>query len=257
VPLLSLGNGLGGKNKREVIMTYPIIRTDNGTIVDYRFGAWEKGTYTMQPIKLINIAALNHHSSYCGMTSAVKNYLGICDLSGGPDPSKDGIIGDKYSNFHSFPFNKWNKGPVPGMLGAEVGFFLKTVRKPFLCITTAEYCGLAHRTDLPVAHTRVLAVSTDPVAMDYHMAKYVLYPNSHIPAHNPEEGKSPTYQSLKQCAQHGDYCLDKNQVHVQSFDNMTRSFQNENELTIQADIEWGRDTRLLLKYWLLRLSLAS
>jgi hypothetical protein len=255
VPLLSVDNGLKGDNRREVIMSYPIMRTDKGTLIDYRFGVWENGAYTEQPVKFVNFEALNHHSAYCGMTSAVKNYLGICDLSGGPDPHDRGkLLGDFY-NFHSFPFDKWKKGPVPGMLGAEIGYFLKTVRKPFLNITSAEYCGLIDRTRLPVAHTRVVAASTDPVTLDFHMAKYVLHPNSHIPVHNPEHTKSPLHQYLAVCAIRGDYCFDESQVGIHSFDFSRNDYQSDDELIVLGEKEWGGHFRSLLKYSAFRLNL--
>ena len=108
-------------------MTYPIFTTDKGTIVDFKNGIWEKGSYTEQPLRFINFSALNHHSAYCGVTSAVKNYLGVTDLSGGPDPINGGRLTREYCNFHSFPFDKWAPGPKPGMLGKEIGIFLNTV----------------------------------------------------------------------------------------------------------------------------------
>jgi hypothetical protein len=255
VPLLAVSNGLAGKNKREVIMSYPIMRTDKGTLIDYRFGVWEKGAYTRQPVKFVNFAALNHHSAYCGMTSAVKNYLGISDLSGGPDPHDRGKLLGDYYNFHSFTFNKWENGPVPGMIGYEIGYFLKTVRRPFLNITSAEYCGLIDRTRLPVAHTRAVAASTDPIALDFHMAKYVLHPNSRIPVHDPENPKSPLYQYLKQCAPQGEYCFDESRVGIRSFDFSKNDFQREDELIVRGEKKWGGHFRSLLKYSAFRLNL--
>jgi hypothetical protein len=130
---------------------------------------------------------LNHHSTYCGATSAVKNYLGVTDLSGGPDPQDRGKLTDAYYNFHSFPFNKWAPGPAAGMLGAEVGVFMNAIRRADLNITTAEWTGLASRVDPPAARTRAVLASSDPVALDYHAFKYVLYPNSGIKVHNPDE----------------------------------------------------------------------
>jgi hypothetical protein len=123
VPLLEFENASQGKDRRSVIMTYPIFKTDKGMIVDFKNGVWEKGAYTGQPLRFVNFAALNHHSLYCGATSAVKNYLGITDLSGGPDPKNGGKLTEEYYNFHSFPFDKWSPGPVPGMIGAEIGYF--------------------------------------------------------------------------------------------------------------------------------------
>ncbi len=143
VPLIALDNGATGADRRSVIMSYPIFKTDRGTIVDFKNGIWEKGAYTGQPVKFINFAALNHHSGYCGVTSAIKNYMGISDISGGADPKNGGRLTGDYFNFHSFPFNKWSPGPEPGMLGAEIAVFMKTIRKADLNITTAEWIGLS------------------------------------------------------------------------------------------------------------------
>ena len=252
VPLQSFENGLTGTSWRKVVMSYPILQTDRGTLIDYRWGVWEKGKYTDRPVKFVNCAALNHHSSFCGMTSAVKNYLGVSDLSGGSDPSRNRQLVKGCHNFHSFAFN-WNKkGPVRGMLGAEVGYFLRTVRRPFLNITTAEYCGLADRTELPVARTRAVAASTDPVALDFHMAKYVLFANSRISVHDPEDPDSPTEQYLAQCARSGGYCYDEARVEVKSFDLSIGTFQRDEELVIRGEKEWGGNPRSLLKYAVFR-----
>ena len=254
VPLLSLDNGLGGEEKREVVMSYPILKTDRGTLIDYRLGAWENGTYTGQAVKFVNCAALNHHSIYCGLTSAVKNYLGVSDLSGGPDPAKGGRLAGDYFNFHSFPFDGDAKGPVPGMLGAEVGHFLKTVRRPALNITTAEYCGLVDRLGLPVARTRAVAASADPVALDFHTAKYILFANSGISLHDPENRKSPAAQYLRECARSGDYCFDESRVEVVSFDLAAGRLQGKGEIAVRADREWGGNLRSLIKFAVLWVS---
>jgi hypothetical protein len=252
VPLLTLDNGLRDARRRQVAMSYPILRTDRGTIVDYRLGVWDSGAYTGQPVKFVNCAALNHHSVYCGVTSAVKNYLGVSDLSGGPNPMIGGRLTGDFQNFHSFPFTGDKKGPVPGMLGAEVGYFLKTVRRPFLNITTAEYCGLVDRLGLPAARTRAVAASTDPVALDFHTAKYILFANSGISKHNPEYRGSPVAQYLERCARAGEYIYDETRVEVRSFDFATGRLQGDEELAIKVDREWGGNIRSLLKYTALR-----
>jgi len=252
VPFLSFENGQAGVNKREVVMSYPILQTARGTLIDYHFGVWEKGRFLEKPVKFINCAALNHHSSFCGMTASIKNYLGVCDLSGGSDPLRNGQLASRFQNFHSFAFNWSKRGPVPGMLGAEVGCFLKNIRRPFLNVITAEYCGLADRTDFPVARTRAVAASTDPVALDFHMSKYILYNNSRIPVHNAEDPSSPTAQNLEQCALTGNYCYDESMVAVRSYDFLRRAFQNAEELCQSGEREWGANPRSLLKYVFLR-----
>ncbi|MBW1982973.1 MAG: DUF362 domain-containing protein, partial [Deltaproteobacteria bacterium] len=227
----------------------------NETIIDFKNGIWRQGAYTGQPLRFIMFSALNHHSTYCGMTSTVKNYLGIADLSGGPDPHSGGLLTGSYYNFHSFPFDKWAPGPRPGMLGKAVGFFMKSIRKADLNITTAEWLGLVSRTEPPVARTRAVLASTDPVALDFHGAKYLLYPNSKLWIHNPEDERSPLYQYLLECARAGGGIIDETQVAVKSYDLGRQRFQKEKELVLRAERQWGTDFKMLLKYFVLRMGM--
>jgi hypothetical protein len=251
-PLLTLDNGLTGPAKRKVAMSYPIFQTERGTLVDYRLGVWESGAYTGRPVKLVNCAALNHHSVYCGFTSAVKNFLGASDLSGGPDPASGGRLSGEYYNFHSFPFNGDARGPAAGMLGAEIGHFLKTVRRPALNITTAEWCGLVSRVDLPAARTHAVAASTDPVALDLHTAKYLLFTNSGISLHDPNAPDSPAAADLAACARTGGCCGDLSRIRTVSFDLAAGRLQTDSELPVRGEREWGGNVRALLKYAVLR-----
>lgn len=251
VPLITCDNGAKGDDFRATIMTYPIFTTDKGTVIDFKNGIWERGSYTGQPLRFINLAALNHHSTYSGATSAIKNYLGVTDLSGGPDPSNGGCLTKNYYNFHSFPFNKWASGPQPGMLGAEIGAFLKTTRKADLNITTAEWIGLSSRTDPPVAHTKAVLACTDPVALDYHATRYLLYPNSKLTIHNPDD-ESPLRQYLVKCAEAEAGIFDERHVKVESYDFKKRSLQKDDELIIIGEKTWGTNPKALLKYLVLR-----
>jgi len=253
-PLLKYDNGAADSDFRQVIMTYPIFTTDGGTTVDFKNGIWAKGAYTGQPLKFINFAAINHHSTYCGATSAIKNYLGITDLSGGPDPENKGKIVSQYYNFHSFPFNKWSSGPVPGMLGGEIGAFMNTVRKADLNITTAQWTGLASRTDLPAAHTKAVIACSDPVALDYHTTKYILYPNSHIEVHNPDNASGPFRHELKKCADITGYQVDERRVNVKSYDCDHQILTENSGSKIIGGIKWGKDYKALLKYLYLRIA---
>jgi len=252
VPLISFDNGGQGDNHRAVIMSYPVFKTDRGTVIDFKNGIWEKGAYTKQPLKFINFAALNHHSTYCGATSAVKNYLGISDLSGGADPFNKGKLTGGYYNFHSFPFNKWSPGPKPGMLGAEIAVFMNTVRKADLNITTAEWVGMASRTEPPVAHTRAVLASKDPVALDYHATKYILFPNSKCKIHSPDDKKSPLHQYLAKCSEEGGGIFDEQYVEVKSHDFRTKTMQKDDQLVVIGEKEWGWKPKMWGKYLALR-----
>jgi hypothetical protein len=251
VPLLSFDNGVVGERHRATIMTYPIFVTDRGTVVDFKDGVWEKGKYIGRAFRFVNFPALNHHSVYCGMTSAVKNYLGVTDLSGGPDPHRGGKLTPPYYNFHSFPFDKWAHGPRPGMLGAEVGVFLNTVRKADLNITAAEWVGLVSRIDPPVARTRAVLASTDPVALDYHSGKYLLFPNSKLAVHDPDNLKSPLRQYLDACAEKSGCVFDESRVKIVSYDIGTKRFQSDG-FVLYGEMDWGQEPKSLLKYIYLR-----
>lgn len=252
-PLISMDNGGEGDNYRAVIMSYPIFRTDRGTLVDFRQGIWAGGAYTAQPLKFINFSAFNHHSIYCGVTGAMKNYLGISDLSGGPDPHAGGRLTDDYCNFHSFPFNRWAAGPVAGMIGAEIGLFMDTIRKADLNIMTAEWIGLVSRTELPAAQTRAVLACADPVALDFHAAKYLLHPNSRLTIHDPENPHGPLYQDLIQCSRRNGGILDEERVTVRSYNCEKRALQTGKERPVKSRIRWGLNPKMLAKYLFLRL----
>ena len=247
IPRIAVGGG-----GRFTIMTYPIFTTGLGRVVDFQKGIWEKGAYTGRPLQFINFAALNHHSVYCGMTSALKNYMGISDLSGGPDPNDGGRLTQDYFNFHSFAFNKWSEGPTPGALGEAIGVFINTVRKADWNIVTAEWTGLSSRTDPVTAHTQAVLACKDPVALDYHSAKYLLHPNSELDIHDPDNPKGPLYHILVKCAATKSGVFDEREVEVQSFDFRTRRLQKAEELVVKGKKKWGSRGKPILKYLFLR-----
>ena len=252
VPMITCDNGGKGDEYRATVMSYPVFSTDAGTIIDFKNGVWGKGAYTDQPLRFINFAALNHHSTYCGATSAIKNYMGVTDISGGPDPMNNGRLTGDYYNFHSFPFNKWASGPVPGMLGKEIGVFLRTIRKADLNITTAEWIGLSSRTEAPISHTKAVLACTDPVALDYHAAKYLLYPNSKLGIHNPDNKKGPLHQYLMRCAEEYEGLFNEGYVDVKSYDFRSRSLHRDSELVVPGDTVWGNSIKPIMKYFYLR-----
>lgn len=251
VPLLSTDNGESGTRSRSVVMSYPIFRSDRGTVVDFRNGIWEHGGYSGRKLRFFNIAALNHHSGFCGVTSALKNYLGINDLSGGPDPRHGGRLCGDFCNFHSFAFDGSAPGPVAGMLGKEVAAFMKMIRKADLNMTTAEWVGLCSRSDRPLARTRAVLASRDPVALDFHAAKFLLYANSRLPIHDPENPHGPVGQYLRRCASEGGGFLSDSARSCVSYDFASGRMQNEKEMVVSGRKYWGTNHRMLGKYLLL------
>ncbi len=181
---------LFGLKKWKVRMTYPIFTSSYSRItIDLKNGAYQRngkggGEYlSHRSVKLINFAVLNTHGKDTGITSALKNYMGITDLSCGDT----GLKPEGYYNVHNCGgrFFKYAKaGPI--------AYFIKNIRKADLNIVTAEWIGWGHRTDTTKAtRVRTVLASKDPVALDYYGAKYLVYPLSkHKEYHDPDNTNS-------------------------------------------------------------------
>lgn len=231
---------------RRVKMSYPIFTSAfSGITIDFKNGAWKDGRYTGQPVKFINMSTLNHHSGiYAGVTASVKNYLGVIDMTcgeQGPEPKgyynfhyialgwpKDTILGSILESLvrskvvrKSISLTKAIRkiGPVSGAIGGAVGHFMKTIRMADLNIIAAEYAGYEGRWETP-AHTRTVLASTDPVALDYYAAKYVLYPQggSKAELNNPDNKNGIFRQYLELCHAQGIGTLDENQMVIHEYD---------------------------------------
>ena len=196
-------------NGRKTKMTYPIFTSSySGVRIDFKNGAWQNSKYTGQPVKFINFAVLNHHSNFAGVTSAVKNYLGIVDMTCGYKGAKP----EGYSNFHYMG--------IPG-LGGAVGTFMNTIRKADLNIITAEWVGFASRIDVKLStQTKTILASTDPVALDYYGAKYLLHPLGGPAVHlnNPDNMHGPFRKYLELCSEISGCVLNEKKMKIKKYD---------------------------------------
>jgi len=195
---------------KKTLMTYPIFTSSySGVTIDLKNGAWKNGTYINQKVKLINMAGLNHH--FYGVTSSVKNLMGVVELPG----NDTGMLSYKYYNFHSIG--------VRGMGGA-IGTFIREIRKPDLNIVTAEWVGWGSRTE-PEQAARVHTIlgGTDPVALDYWGAKYVLLPNTpedyeRYTYHDPDREDRPFRQYLAESAKECGGIINENDIQAHVYD---------------------------------------
>jgi len=169
--------GFWGLKKWKVKMSYPIFTSKySGVTIDLKNGAFLRdrqggGRYlTDKPVKLINFAAVNDHGKDTGITGALKNYMGIIDLSCG----YWGLKPKGYANVHFcgeqyYPYAK----------AGAIAYFMKKIRMADLNIITAEWVGWGHRTDIKKAtRLRTILASTDPIALDYYAAKQNESPQS-------------------------------------------------------------------------------
>lgn len=210
---------LMGLKKWKVKMTYPLFTSPySGITIDFKNGALKRGEngevkyLADNPLKFINFAVLNDHGRDTGITSSIKNYMGVTDLSCG----YWGMQPEGYYNVHDcggrfYPYAK--AGPL--------GYFMKTIRKADLNIVTAEWVGWGHRTDISKAtRCRTILASTDPLALDYYGAKYFVYPLSrNRKHHNPDNLDSPVRKFLELTLETlGQGTLDERDMKVSKYD---------------------------------------
>jgi len=217
---------------RTCLMTYPVFTSSySGITIDLKNGLWINGEYLNdRQLKFINFSALNHHGRYCGVTASVKNLMGVVDMTCGfpgdllPDTYNTHHIG--VSRFKHFLYHThWRITSYKGWLmnvardycyrnfhhtGGVLGHFMAHVRMPDLHILAADLVGWGDRRDLKRAfRPQAMLASTDPVALDYVAAKYVLFPGT--PAgekevagvlltelNDPDRKSGPFYKFLKE-----------------------------------------------------------
>ena len=129
---------------------------------------------------------------------------------------------------------------------------MNTIRKADLNIITAQWSGMISRTFLPAARTHAVIASADPVALDYHAAKYILHPNSACRRLDPDWRDGPLFEYLYRCAETTGYALDEKNIDVISYDFRTKKNQARDALKVIGDIDWGKDPKMLAKYALFR-----
>jgi hypothetical protein len=182
--------GLWGFKKWKVRMTYPVFTSAySGITIDFKNGAFQRdgksggGYLPDRPLKFINFSVLNDHGGDTGVTGAVKNYMGITDLSCG----WWGHQPEGYVNVHACGSDYY-----PYAKGGPLGHFLRHVRAADLNLVTAEWVGWGSRTDAAKAsRLKTVLAGTDPIALDYYGAKHLLYPlSNNRNLHDPDNPES-------------------------------------------------------------------
>ena len=204
-----------GVKKWKVKMTYPIFTSlYSGITIDFKNGAFRRdgkggGIYLPdRPLKFINFPVLNTHGKDTGITSTIKNYMGITDLSCG----SFGLTPRGYYNVHTCGgvfFEYAKAGPIV--------YFMKTVRKADLNIVTAEWVGWGSRIDVTKAtNVRTILAGTDPIALDYYGAKYIVYPlSNNSEYHDPDNHGSSINKFLKLAASEiGNYSIGEKNIKI-------------------------------------------
>ncbi|MEM2850004.1 MAG: DUF362 domain-containing protein, partial [Candidatus Bathyarchaeia archaeon] len=142
-----------------IMVSYPKFRTIFGTYISFKYGVWDDDakTYNSDRLKVINFPVLKSHSIY-GVTACVKHYMGV---------GSDKLTATLGARMH-------NTVGTGGM-GTE----MVETRFPVLNIIDAIWVNAIPGNGPSTSYgdaTRVniIAASTDPVALDYWAAKYIL-----------------------------------------------------------------------------------
>ncbi|MBC2733195.1 MAG: DUF362 domain-containing protein [Desulfobacteraceae bacterium] len=225
-------------NGRKCLMTYPVFTSAYSNIqIDLKNGPWQSGKYLDIPIKLINFSALNHHSIYSGATGAIKNYMGIVDMTCGfPGPEPKGTYNTHYIGVSKFMKHKkivWQSHwRIAKFLyrnfrytGGSLGFFMNHVRMADLNVITAERVGWRSRTDLEGSvHTKAIVVSKDPVAIDLIASEKILSESTPVneaflkSLNNGFSKNGPFWKFIKECHLQGIGNIEKDKIHIEWFD---------------------------------------
>jgi hypothetical protein len=147
-------------------VSYPCFTTKRGTRVELKEGIWNGSVY-QQNLKLINVPVLKHHDQGGSeITAALKHFYGLLSMSDGQ------VNARHYSG-----------------LGETCGKMVVSVRPPVLNIIDAIWVSHKALTGYPEQNTyranQILA-SQDPLALDYYVAKHVLYPIDNNSRHHPD-----------------------------------------------------------------------
>lgn len=210
---------------RKCMMTYPVFTSAySGITIDLKDGAWKDGHYTGQLVKFINFSVINHHSSYCGVTASIKNFMGVVDMTCG----FQGSTPKGYHNTHyigkrtiEVPYQRrlpWRIRNVINQYNwknfhhtaAVLGMFMREVRKADLNIITAHWVGYASRTDIELSgYPKTILASRDPVGLDYVATQEILLPLTISKGgdqwlqdlNNADNKEGPFYRFLEACHQ--------------------------------------------------------
>jgi hypothetical protein len=179
-------------------MTWPVFTSPiSGDRIDLKDGVLHDGRPTGRNLRLITVSSLNYHSRYGGVTAAVKNHMGIVDMTcgfHGPEPAG-------YCNTHYIGLTdrhalwRWadrRAAPIRRVVhrllpeedalefhhtGGALGHWMRTVRRPDLHVVTAEWVGFGSRTRAELsARPGVSLAARDPVTLDAVAAREVLLP---------------------------------------------------------------------------------
>ena len=154
-------------------VSYPKFKTEFGTYISFKLGIWnpDANSYNSGKLKVINVPVLKSHSGY-GVTACVKHYMGV--------------VSDRLTGHNA------HQSVGRGGMGTE----MVEARMPILNILDAIWVNAHPRGGPGTSYSSATGVnitiaSTDPVALDYWAAKYVLMQTAKLLGHTDMSSMDP------------------------------------------------------------------
>jgi hypothetical protein len=164
-------------------VSYPKFLTPSGNhYVSLRYGVWSPSTqqYNSDKLCIIDIPVLKAHS-WAGATIAIKNWIGVLTTA---------YANSRYGGFNSM-HDQYFFGPYA--LVAKV----MAVTFPKLTIVDAAWTTCKGPVNLyEVENTKMLLASTDPVALSWYAAKFILTPIAVYPFHTNPDNEGGNYYNI-------------------------------------------------------------
>lgn len=167
-------------------ISYPKFKTPSGNYyVSLRYGIWDNASksYDKDKLCIVDFPVLKAHS-VAGATIAVKNWVGVLTTA---------HSSERYGGFWPM-HNEFFFGSYA--LIAKV----MAVTFPKLCIVDAKWTNTRVGNDLSaLSKTNSLLASTDPVAVDWYAAKYILTPVAQSPQSTNPDLEGGTFHINLKC----------------------------------------------------------
>ena len=155
-------------------ISYPKFRSSSGKyLISLRHGIWDSlsSSYDSSRLCIINFPVLKHHGM-SGATVAVKNWIGVMSIA---------WANERYGGWTAMHYN---------YLFSQYALVsrIMAVTYPRLSIVDAAWTSASgNASPENVVNTKVLLASTDPVAVSWYAAKFILTPIASNPSEtNPD-----------------------------------------------------------------------
>jgi len=167
-------------------VSYPKFQTAYGTYISFKNGVWNQstGTYDSSRLKVINMPVFKSHGGYA-VTACVKNYMGVgsetltsCHYTIGDGGMATEMIETRFPTLNILDCIWINANPFQPADSS-----------------TNDLCGPITPYDA-ASYTNLIAASTDPVALEYWIAKHVGLPAAIQNGYTYISSMDPDYEPI-------------------------------------------------------------